>query len=152
MKTLHSFLFATLISCISIFSSCSSDDDDNNGTSSDLYKIEVNFGEGAENYLKQVSITGSSDSNIVSIKDGSGKELTTGSLTDSNYTFASKNTFELTEKASTLALGVSVSHHGTTQHDAVSVSVKIYKGGKLIYEDEGTATSTKSYQLIKSYY
>jgi hypothetical protein len=102
--------------------------------------------------VKQVSLAGvASDGKIAAVKDASGKELTTPSLSDDNYTFSSNNTFELMDKAAAFSVVVNVSHHGTEQHDPLTVKTKIYEGGKLVYEDEGTATSTKSYMLSKSF-
>ncbi len=153
MKTFKIFITIIIVGFITCFgfSSCS-DDDDNVTISSDLYKVEVNFGSGAENYFKQVSVAGAtSDGRIAIVKDSTGKELTTPSLSDNNYTFATNNTFEFIDKAVAFSLTVSVSHQGSVQHDPVTIETKIYKGGKLVYEDQGTATSSKSYTLSKTY-
>jgi hypothetical protein len=153
MRNFKAFIITVIAGCMAGFgfSSCGGDDD-GGGTDANSYKVEVAFGSGAENYFKQVSLGGAtSDGKIAAVKDASGKELTTPSLNDGNYTFSSNNTFELMDKVAAFSVVVNVTHHGTTQHDPLTVKTKIYKGGKLAYEDDATATPDQSYMLSKQF-
>jgi len=142
-----------LLGCVTFLSSCGDDDDNAEiNNTPDSYKVEVSFGGGADHYFKQVGLTGvKKDGLIALVKDASGKELTTPILADSNYTFSSANTFELTEKVIMFDFVVNVSLIGVGNPEPATIDVKVYKNGKLIYEDSGTATAGKSYELIRTF-
>ncbi|MDR2950559.1 MAG: hypothetical protein LBV71_15335 [Prevotella sp.] len=154
MKRVFSkYFIAIIVFAVTVgFSACSSDDDDDNlpdPAKGGIYKVEIAFSGDYQNCFKQASITGiaTEGTSSVDIKDGSGKVLTTTSLTDNNYTFTANNTFTLSQSCSSLILGISVSSY--VDNKPATIKVKVHKDTKVIYEVEETVLATKSFQLSK---
>lgn len=155
MKKLSSKLFLSvfLLSILFALSSCGDKNDDfGDYWDPSTYRVDVEFIGDINNYFKQVSQLGSNTKgmpvNPIDVKTG--KEVSSFSMSDSNYAFSTSNSFTFSDKLNILTLTVGM---GAPKDDAKDLKVKVtvYRDGKVEKVIEETATKEKDVIISQSF-
>lgn len=154
-KLFDKFLLAIVLLGVTVlFSACGSDDDDIPTLEEHEYKVEITYEGDMDNYHKTSFLGGgalsSQGTNL--FDDVTGKELTTNTLTDSNYTFSEYNKFSFSRKMTYLSILITATPSSLTKPTGnLKVTVKVYQDGKLIKTTESTGTPEKRVEISQQF-
>lgn len=138
-----------------LFFSCGSDNDEPKSLEPQEYSIEIMYKGDMVGYDKRAFITGGgfNSSETTIIDDLTGKDLLMVTLEDDNHVFKEYNKFSLSKKVQFFTFKVGarrVSQWGNAS--PLTVTVKVYRNGKLMDTFEKTATQTMEISIEKDYY
>lgn len=145
-----------LLSLIFFFLACSSDNDDPIRLDPQDYSIEIILKGDMAGYSKRAFIGGGAFSSVETtiIDDLTGKDLLVHTLEDDEYIFKEYNKFSLSKKVEYFDFSVWVSRVSQWSDDPgdLTVTIKVYRNGKLLDTFEKTATKDLKIQMSKNYY
>lgn len=156
-KTYSKFLLVMAAIAMTLyFSACGSDSDDPLSLAPQDYSIEIIFKGDMAGHSKRAFIGGGAFSSVETtiVDDLTGKDLLVHTLEDDEYVFKEYNKFSLSKKVEYFGFTVWVGRVSQWSNDPedLTVTVKVYRNGKLLDTFEKTATKDLKIEMSKNYY
>lgn len=144
-------LVVFLLGATLMFTACNSDDKEPSDGRSQ-YSVELLYEGDFDKYFNIAIFDGGglNNLNVELIDDETGKTLPSNGLNSDTYNFKSYNKFSLSKKVSHFGFRVSAMTYEEVV-GGMTVTVKVYKDGKLIDTISDTASTSKKASINKSY-